>query len=149
MLSSVAAMNQTAVPISNNNASPPGGIFSWFTYKKSHGGYVHVPVEPLWGLPRDPRKCWEQMTERYTQSKAYLLYHGFDSAAFGAMGRATLNDAKEDKLNRRSRAMLFDAGATVASSEKNKRDWSGTDYIVSTYKEHGIEFDDVYAWEPR
>ncbi len=35
--------------------------------------YIHTPIEPTASIVRDPRKCWEQMTETYTQSKAYLI----------------------------------------------------------------------------
>ena len=83
------------------------GALSSFTHRRSctisNGKatvtYVHTPIEPTASIVRDPRKCWEQLTETYTQSKAYLVPLSGD-------GRRALSG----ELASSSRSFLFDAG---------------------------------------
>lgn len=56
---------------------------------------------------------------------------------------------------RKSQFFLFDAGATLPSvtslgtgSTAEGYKWSGTGFLYEWYKERGISFDQVYAWEP-
>mgnify|MGYP006192328217 CR=1 FL=1 len=86
------------------------------------------------------------MTEKYTQSKDYLLPLTLEGAMYMSM-KTPSEDVVEHKgeVNR----FLFDAGATFPG--KGKRDdnnWSGTDWIYKWYEKRGIVFDQVYGWEP-
>lgn len=89
-------------------------------------------------------QCLSPMTEIYTQSKAYLLPLSGEGAQFSAMKSNTLY------LQKKARAFLFDAGATVAGvkSTTDSKDWSGTEWIYKWYEDRGIVFDEVHAWEP-
>jgi hypothetical protein len=94
----------------------PSGAFndtlSVFTHKQTctdptgHSvvKYIHTPIEPTASIVRDPRKCWEQMTEKYTQSKAYLV-------PMSGQGRQLLNRGhSHTHSHTQSRSFLFDAG---------------------------------------
>jgi hypothetical protein len=113
--------------------------------------YLHVPIEPTAAFMRDPRKCWEQMSETYTQSKDYLVPMSMSAAACPAMGdhgSCSEAGAHARQKTRRAQTFLFDAGATLPSVTTSKNDWSGTGWIHGWYKERGLVFDHVYAWEP-
>ena len=75
--------------------------------------YIHVPVEPTAALARDPRKCWDPLSDKVTQSKAYLLPLSSKSADLNTLVglQATIPQR---------RAFLFDAGATVISKGTNR-----------------------------
>lgn len=87
------------------------------------------------------------MTEKYTQSKEYLLPLSFKGATHSAV--KSYNPAKTPQQQNIS-IYLFDAGATLPGKD-SKRDnqWSGTEWIYGWYAKRGIVFDHVYAWEPR
>lgn len=136
---------------------------SYFTYKRtcyshvpdivsnkvhriSTSQYFHIPIEPTAAIARDPRKCWSQMTETYTQSKEYLLPLSNISASYSAM--KYFNPSKSFKLQNIS-IFLFDAGATFPSKRmKESHDWSGTSWIYDWYANLSLPFDHIYAWEP-
>ena len=87
------------------------------------------------------------MTEKYTQSKEYLLPLSFKAATSSAT--RSFNPAKST-AQQNITTFLFDAGATFAGkNHKNSNEWSGTEWIYDWYAKRGIVFDHVYAWEPR
>ena len=142
---------ETAVQTVTQDQLPWGHVLSTFTYRRTctptpnlHRkeptvSFVHIPIEPTASICRDPRKCWSQMTERYTQSKDYLV--ALTGEAF-----QKIYNVNGDMT---SQAFLFDAGATIpAKNQENSLNWSGTDWIWSFYKNLGVTFDSVYAWEP-
>ena len=139
---------------------------SAFTYRATYAAsrdveYVHVAIEPTASIARDPRKCWEPRTWRYTQSKEHLL--PLTHAAAYRTRPATPSSSR----GARPRAILFDAGATIpliageqgreatgatlggTAGGKETRQWSGTAWLYKWYKARGITFERVYAWEPR
>lgn len=122
---------------------PWGEVLSTFTYRRtcppppnSQGQnptvtFVHIPIEPTASLCRDPRKCWSQMTEKYTQSKEYLI--ALSAEAFQKI--PPLGDAT-------AKSFLFDAGATMpVKNAAHVFNWSGTDWIYTFYKNLGVTFD--------
>ena len=124
--------------VTNSSSVPPelrSMALSAFTYSATlagHSVHVHVPIEPTASIARDPRKCWEPRTERYTQSKDHLLPLSLASA-----------------VQRKSqRAYLFDAGATIPTGGISNG-WTGTTWLWGWYASRGIVFDKVFAWEPR
>ena len=134
--------------ITESEAAPlelRSSALSVFTYHAVHVHrghvYVHVPIEPTMSIARDPRKCWEPMTERYTQSKDHLLPVTRASALVASLGAVSATAP---------RAYLFDAGATIPSSSSHLRNgWTGTFWLWEWYRSRGISFDKVFAWEPR
>jgi hypothetical protein len=137
--------------VSASSAPPPEqrAVLSWLTYQPmgAQDQYVHVPIEPTAGLARDPRKCWEQMTQKYTQSKEYLLLLSADLAACQGLGALTPSEVTRS-ANHQKR-ILFDAGATVPRMYRSTGEsWTGTGWIFNMYKSRGIHFDEVHAWEP-
>ena len=143
-------MDQEAAPmaVATETAALPAAILdnralSAFTYRRtvaSRVDYVHVPIEPLAGVMRDPRKCWQPRTERYTQSKGYLLPLSHQAATGAGACPAP-------------RAFLFDAGATIPTTValsigRHNGTFSGTSWLFDWYKWRGIVFDHVHAWDP-
>ena len=116
------------------------------TYRRNDGKFVHVPIGPDWSINRDPSKCFSPMTETYTQSKAHLLPLSAAAAECTHMSHTPSGSP---------RAFLFDAGATWAGADATNKDlegtskWSGTGFLIDWYKERGIHFTDIYAWEPK
>ena len=93
-----------------------------------------MPIEPTAAFLRDPRKCWSQMTETWTQSKDYLVPLSLDAAACpairGELGACTADGARSRQRTRRSQWFLFDAGATLPTNAHLKmNDWSGTGWL--------------------
>lgn len=87
------------------------------------------------------------MTEKYTQSKEYLLPLSFKAASTSAL--KSYNPHKSLGEQNVS-VFLFDAGATFpGKNQKNTNEWTGTEWIYDWYANRGIVFDHVYAWEPR
>lgn len=126
---------------------PWGDFLSTFTYRRtcvSPGNepmvsFVHIPIEPTASICRDPRKCWSQMTEKYTQSKEYLV----------ALSAQAYQKIPPVSGSSSPKAFLFDAGATIpVKSTEHLFKWTGTDWIYSHYQNLGVTFDSVYAWEP-
>jgi len=87
------------------------------------------------------------MTEKYTQSKEYLLPLSFKAATTSAI---KVYNPKKTLKKQNISAYLFDAGATFPGKGKSSEgyDWSGTEWIYDWYAKRGIVFDHVYAWEP-
>lgn len=92
-------------------------------------------------------QCWEPNTEKYTQSKDYLLPLSLKSATTSAMKKYNSRKSLEQQG---ISTFLFDAGATFPGKGKSKEgnDWSGSEWIYDWYAKQGIVFDHVYAWEP-
>ena len=126
------------------NATMLHDTLSYFTYALRDAQFLHVPIEPTMSLARDPRKCWNIWSEDYVQSKAYLL-------------------PLSESLCRTSyhqRPILIDAGAgpwagkvpfpTLLGNplEPEPSDF-GTSWIWDWYRRHDIDFDQIFAWEPR
>jgi hypothetical protein len=79
------------------------------------------------------------MTELYTQSKEYLV----------ALSAEAFQQVPPVGAASTSQSFLFDAGATMpVKQQENDNKWSGTDWIYTFYKNLGVTFDSVYAWEP-
>ena len=126
---------------------------SAFTYKLTHkrgekDEYVHVPIEPTASIARDPRKCWEPRSERYTQSKDHLLPVTHAAAFRSTAGSLATPGRLPDTKPPPPRAILFDAGATIPTSLSAGNGWTGTTWLYAWYKARGITFDKIHAWEP-
>ena len=116
---------------------------SYFAYALRDAQFLHVPIEPTMSLARDPRTCWNIWSEDYVQSKAYLL-------------------PLSESLCRTNhqRPILIDAGAgpwagkvpfpTLLGDplEPEPSDF-GTSWIWDWYRRRDINFDQIFAWEPR
>ena len=126
-----------------------GSILSRFTYRMTDGRFAHVLIEPTGGILKDPRKCLRPRSLVYKQSKEYLVPLSLSMAkAIGHSNRRRPDGSK-------AKAILFDAGATLPSRDSNQshyqarfKTWTGTEYIYEMYKNRGIVFDEIYAWEP-
>lgn len=117
-------------------------------FKSSKVEYVHVPIEPTASIARDPRKCWEPRTERYTQSKDHLLPLTH-AAALRSTAAPLASPGMPLALKPQApRAILFDAGATIPTANAMSNGWTGTPWLFAWYKARGIRFDAIYAWEP-
>jgi hypothetical protein len=125
-------------------------LLSAFTYDCSCDdaqSFVHVAIEPQVGLNRDNRKCLEPLTERYTQSKAYLLplsLHG-GGPGTGSITAAAVHAAHRSRL---TQTLLFDAGAHISRDARNQQSaelGGSTDWLVNWYGP-SVTFDSVYAW---
>ena len=132
-----------------------GGALSVYTFQRRIKGgeidFVHIPIEPTAAFMRDPRKCWEPFTERYTQSKAYLVplsiqniacaasigddrgwnnNHISGSGALrtvtGSGGACDATGVNSEFARQGAKAVLFDAGATLPSKNGGKNTWTGT-----------------------
>ena len=105
---------------------------------------IRVPIEPIIGLARDPRKCWDVMAENFTQSKEHMIpksRHLADilNGTVGKSSRFTMASRGPEK------AILFDAGATYYSDTGSQ----STKWIIDWYTEHGIVIKNVVAWEKK
>ena len=136
---------------------------SAFTYRLTHAAtgkweFIHVAIEPTASIARDPRKCWEPLTERYTQSKDHLLplthAAAFLTTAVQTVAASSTASTLRGIAKRKSpppppRSILFDAGATVPTKlGAGSFGWTGTAWLFNWYKARGIHFDRVFAWEP-
>jgi hypothetical protein len=87
------------------------------------------------------------MTEKYTQSKEYLVPLSLKAASISATPHF---HASKTPAEQNISLFLFDAGATYPSKKaENDNDWSGTGWIFDWYANRGLKFDHIYAWEPR
>ena len=154
------ASSSSAVSAAGSHVRQPGAvgydrhILSTMAYTKHCPGQeaatVYVPIEPIAGISRDPRKCFTPMSEQYTQSKEYLLPLSLKMGACPAMHVAGEASARDAQATGARQAFLFDAGATLEGEDSGlAKKWSGTGWIVKWYAERGIDFDHVYGWEPR
>jgi hypothetical protein len=147
------ASSDNGMPQSVVTTTPEAPMAAWGhalsvqTFQRRRKGrigveYVHVPIEPTAAFLRDPRKCWEPKTEKFTQSKDYLAPLSIRNAACAAgigddrlqtrrVGGGACDAADSSRLlsNRASRAFLFDAGATLPSREVGKNRWTGTAWL--------------------
>jgi hypothetical protein len=95
--------------------------FSLFMYRDACSGAVaSVPIEPFAGTGRHPGTC----AGKDVLSKDYLLI--------------------ERRLPARRKAFFFDMGASVWKSGDGGPSQS---WFHSVYKQRGVRFDGIYAWE--
>ena len=61
-----------------------------------------MPIEPIIGLARDPRKCWDVMVENFTQSKEHMIPKSRHLADIlnGTVGKSALHDGFEEDQRR-------------------------------------------------
>ena len=105
---------------------------------------IRVPIEPIIGLARDPRKCWDVMVENFTQSKEHMIpksrhLANILSGTVGNTSRFTMAYSGPEK------AILFDAGATYYSDTGSQ----STKWIIDWYGSHGLTIKNVVAWEKK
>lgn len=101
---------------------------------------IAIPIEGIIGLARDPRKCYDVMSENYTQSKAFLLPMRGTLETY-----LNLNSKTKDKAEKLSKNYLFDAGATYYSDTSSQ----GTKWIVDWYRKIDLQFTNIIAWEKK
>jgi hypothetical protein len=144
------------------------GVFSRFEYRDSCSGAAsEARVAPLAGLLRDPRgPCtWGCCgpPEAATGDGAYLA-NPFepntediqtkdtvvvDPSHVAAVARGL---AEARAAGRAPRAILLDAGASNYRQEGPKSgrvfaEWPGTRWLVERYRDLGVNFTDLFAWE--
>mmetsp|Transcript_9273 Transcript_9273/g.13879 ORF Transcript_9273/g.13879 Transcript_9273/m.13879 type:complete len:341 (+) Transcript_9273:80-1102(+) len=101
---------------------------------------IAIPIEGIIGLARDPRKCFDVMSENYTQSKAFLLPMRGTLETYLNLNSKTKSKAETSRKN-----YLFDAGATYYSDTSSQ----GTKWIVDWYSKINLRFTNVIAWEKK
>lgn len=102
-------------------------VFSWFTYRNTcTQEHLAIWIEPLAGPGRHPYIC--QTIYPYVMDKSYLY----------------IDQAEAHLLYPRSRVYYFDLGASLWNSGSGGASQS---WIYEYYKDRGIVFDHIFAWE--
>ena len=105
---------------------------------------IRVPIEPIIGLARDPRKCWDVMVENFTQSKDHMIPKSVHLA--NILSGTVRNSTRFTMAsNGPEKAFLFDAGATYYSDTGSQ----STKWIIDWYGGHGVTIKNVVAWEKK
>ena len=176
-LDGVAAVNQnpllTAVTSQSAVGETPSEwrLLSHFTYERTchyphveslsgsfsaNTSFVHIPVEPLIITTRDPRyrlyRCPRLKQRKFPmvdgkQTQIPIEYNVFLTIHSAAclMGYEDEAGAKRAQRRRAARAIYFDVGAHLGGTAYSSL---ATSVVVQHYRDRGIHFDDIYAWNP-
>ncbi len=132
-------------------------VFSRMSFKDTCTGVVtHAHMAPLAGILRDPRGPCLFSSGEFVKSPLTPLLSGGPEML--QVKDTTVVDpahitviAKQHKaaaaLGQTRRVILMDAGASTYNQGVVYGEWPGTRWLVERYRDLGLEFTDIFAWE--